>query len=234
MCNNVFMTKILFVWDFHGVLEKGNEYAVQELCNLVFKEFGYDRRLNIKETRDWYGLSWFDYFKLSIPDANEEVWNKMVDKVLSFQERGWGIVQKHLQPRDFAKEVLSEIQISGHENILLSNTRPEHIRSFTDAIGITEYFEKIIGVDENNNSQVEDGSVNVKSQALKNYLDGKNFRRIIVIGDRDIDIKAGQDNGAVTYLFQNPDFAVKQFNINPTSRISDLREVLQELVQEVG
>ncbi len=223
------MNKILFVWDFHGVLEKGNEYAVQEFCNLVFKELGYNRRLNIEETRNWYGLSWFDYFKLSTPDANEEVWNKMVDKVLSFQKKGWGIVQKHLQPRDFAKEVLSEIQTSGHENILLSNTRPEHIQSFTDMVGVTDFFNKIIGIDTDNNSQVGKGYVNIKSQVLSKYLDNKTFQKIVVIGDRDVDIKAGVDNNAITYLFQSPDFTIKQIDTSPNYKISNLKDVLQEL-----
>lgn len=223
------MNKILFVWDFHGVLEKDNEYAVQELCNLVFDELGQTRKLSIEEVRDWYGLSWFDYFKLSFPDGNEDLWNSMVTKVHSLQQRGWDIIQKHIKPRDFAKEVLMKVQTSEHENILLSNVRPEYAKLFTDLIGITQYFSQLIGVDTDNNSQIEEGLVNAKSQALSKYLDNKTFKKIIVIGDSDIDIRAGIDNNATTYLFQSPDFAKKQNSVKPNHIINDLRNILQEL-----
>jgi hypothetical protein len=34
--------KVLFVWDFHGVLEKGNVYAAKEACNLILERVGMD------------------------------------------------------------------------------------------------------------------------------------------------------------------------------------------------
>ncbi len=83
--------KILFVWDFHGVLEKGNVYTVQKLCNLVLKDFGTGREISIKEAMDWYGISWFDYFKSAVPQGNPEMWQNMVNKVLSLQKEGWEI-----------------------------------------------------------------------------------------------------------------------------------------------
>lgn len=100
--------KILFVWDFHGTLETGNVYAVQELVNLVLKDFGINKEVGIKEVRDWYGLSWFDYFKLALPEGNPKLWQSMVNRVYSFQERGWDIIKKHLKARDFAEEVLKK------------------------------------------------------------------------------------------------------------------------------
>jgi len=30
----------LFVWDFHGVLEKDNDLAVEVICNQVLEAFG--------------------------------------------------------------------------------------------------------------------------------------------------------------------------------------------------
>ncbi len=71
--------KILFIWDFHGVLEKGNEKAVQELCNLILKDFQIQKEVSLKEVIDWYGLSWFDYFKLAAPQGNNELWQEMVN-----------------------------------------------------------------------------------------------------------------------------------------------------------
>ena len=36
----------LFVWDFHGVLEKGNDLAVLDITNKVLEQAGYSERLN--------------------------------------------------------------------------------------------------------------------------------------------------------------------------------------------
>lgn len=97
--------KNLFVWDFHGTLEKGNVYAVQELVNLILKDFEINKEISIKEVRDWYGLSWFDYFKLAIPEGNDKLWQDMVNKVLSLQQRGWNIIKAHIKLREPAEEV---------------------------------------------------------------------------------------------------------------------------------
>lgn len=38
----------LFIWDFHGVLEKGNDDAVVEITNLALRRHGYSRELTLK------------------------------------------------------------------------------------------------------------------------------------------------------------------------------------------
>lgn len=49
---------ILFVWDFHGVLEKDNELAVHEVTNRVLGEFGYEEKASIDDIHMMYGLPW--------------------------------------------------------------------------------------------------------------------------------------------------------------------------------
>jgi len=49
----------LFVWDFHGVLEKDNEKAVVKITNIVLSQSGYSERLNIDDCHRFYGLRWF-------------------------------------------------------------------------------------------------------------------------------------------------------------------------------
>lgn len=48
----------LFVWDFHGFLEKDNEKAVVEITNMVLSQFDYEERLSLDE------LSSFLWFKM--------------------------------------------------------------------------------------------------------------------------------------------------------------------------
>ncbi len=173
MTNN----QILFSWDFHGVLEKGNEYSVQALCNLVLKEFGQNRQMTLAETINWYGLSWYDYFKLLAPKGDQKLWKDMVKRTFSFQDKGWKIIKNNLKPREFAKEVLSTIKKEGHANILLSNTHPTHIRPFTDLLDLTKYFDHIIGVDTHRESRLGKEIDSVKTQVLYNFLKGKNYQK---------------------------------------------------------
>ena len=126
--------KILFVWDLHGTLEKGNVNTVHEIINLVLKNSGIDKKISLRNAIEWYGLSWFDYFKLALPEGNQQLWKGMVKKVFSLQEKGWEIVKKNMKPRDFAVKVLKIIQKQDHHNIVLSNTPPQHIRTFTDLL----------------------------------------------------------------------------------------------------
>lgn len=221
--------QILFVWDFHGVLEKGNEKSVEELCNLVLKDFGFERRINLKEVVDWYGLNWLDYFKLAVPEGNPELWQKMKEKVLSFQERGWEIIKKNIKAREFARDVLEEIENKGHQNVLLTNAQPEHAKRFTELIGINSYLDEIIGVDTPYYFRKTDKIHAVKGDKLANFLKGRDFKKIVLVGDRESDIWAGKSCGAMTYLFVDPENGNGKKETEADYTISDLREVLKEL-----
>jgi len=221
--------KILFAWDFHGVLEKDNIYAVQEYVNLVLKDFDVKKEITIIQTISWYGLSWFDYFRMSAPEKNEKIWHEMVHRVISYQQKNLNIIKKHLKARDFAKEVLSKIKNSGHHNIILSNTHPNHIRTFTALLNMSKYFDDIIGVDSHQKTRFKKEICNIKSETLKTYINGKSYRKIIAIGDKESDIIAGKACGATTYLFIDREIISE---IAPTKSdyiSSDLREILKEL-----
>jgi phosphoglycolate phosphatase-like HAD superfamily hydrolase len=220
--------KILFAWDFHGTLEKDNVYAVYELCNLVLKEFGYEKQVSMKEVLDWQGLSWFDYFKLSVPSGSDKIWREMVNRVLSLQEKGWEIIKKYIKPRDFAREVLFEIKSKGHENILLTNSEQAHAEKFAAAVGISDLMDGVIGVDTHRQTRINKEIHNIKGEVLRNFLSGKEYSKVVMIGDKESDVKAGKSCGAVTYLFSGPEVGSAK-ETTADHKINDLREVLKEL-----
>jgi len=221
--------KILFVWDLHGTLEKGNVRAVCELTNLVLKDCGIDKKITLQNAVDWYGLSWLDYFKLAVPEGNQQIWKGLLKNLFSLKEKGWAIIKKHMKPRDFAAEVLETIQKQGHHNIILSNTPPQHIQTFTDLLKITRYFNDIIGVDSHLSSKVNKKNQDKKSRVLRDFLKNKEYKKVVLIGDSEGDVKAGKKCGAITYLFVDPEFKKYRKNIETDYVISDLRDVLKEL-----
>ena len=85
----------LFVWDFHGVLEKDCEFAVMEITNKVLEEFNIKKRINLKETKKLYGLKWSDYFRYCCPNESDTIIMKMVRFAL---KRKW----RYMQPQELS------------------------------------------------------------------------------------------------------------------------------------
>ncbi|MFH1401445.1 MAG: HAD hydrolase-like protein [Parcubacteria group bacterium] len=221
--------KILFAWDFHGTLEKGNINAVRELCGMVLSDCGIKREVRMDDVSKWYGLSWLDYFKLLAPEGNPQLWESMVAKVLNYQDMGWNIVKKHIKAQDFAKDVLGEIKNRGHENILVTNSGQSYAKKFVELVGLSGYMDEVIGVDTHYNSRADKDIHNIKADALRNYLQDKKYNKVVMVGDKESDISAGNDCGATTYLFLTPEAGKKTESTKADHIISDLRKVLEEL-----
>ena len=113
----------LFVWDFHGVLEKDNEHAVVEVTNQVLTEAGIKNRLTLEKCRELYGKKWSVFFKHLAPDADEKTILNMVQRGIDISQET-DVISRHIKPMDFSHEVLKKIKNTGHENLILSNTHP--------------------------------------------------------------------------------------------------------------
>ena len=223
-----YANKILFVWDFHGTLERDNVKAVQELVNKVLSHFKIEREISLAKTVRLYGLSWVDYFKFMYPAGNLTLWQNMKEKAEYYQlkER---VVEKYIKPALNAKFVLSKIKKTGHRNIILTNTNPVWIRRFVKIVKLQKYIDHYIGLDLHSISRRGQDISRVKFEALKKYINKNKFDKIVKIGDRESDIKAGKLIGAQTYYFKNKFNKNIKIRIKPDYIISDLRKVLKEI-----
>lgn len=213
----------LFVWDFHGVLEKDNDLAVLDISNQVLEQAGYSERFSKEENRAFYGLKWFQYFERLLPHLTNEQHLALQTACFEFAEKNLHILAKHIKPNDHALSVLKAIYDAGHDQIILSNTRPHDLLWFVNTVGIKEYFpeEKVIGV----NAHQKHG---VKKDALKHYLKGREFEGIIIIGDSKDDIELREVAGGTTYYYNHPHVGHEK-SIPADHTIKDLRDVLHEL-----
>jgi HAD superfamily hydrolase (TIGR01549 family) len=210
----------LFAFDFHGVLEKNNEYAVQELMKMTLRHFGFETHVSIEKVQAIYGKPWFDYMKHFAP-VSDSTAQAMVDKVLEIQAEN-GVVQRFIKPQDHAREVLGKIQEGGHRSIVVSNTYPEHISMFLNALQLGKLVHKNYGVDS------KQGVIS-KEDILKRAAQEYDADSIVMIGDTEEDIQAGKAAGATTYLFINRANVNRKFTTEPDYIIHDLRDVLVEL-----
>jgi len=211
----------LFIWDFHGVLEKGNEHSVVEVTNKVLEEYGADARLDMKLCLQLYGKKWSEFYRLLLPSADEKTILEMVDRgiAISYETDAF---TKYTQPMDFAQDVLLAIQKAGHENLIISNTHPAALDKFLDAVKITSFISHTIGVDSHRKDL---SGLNNKIPAIKEFLKERKYDKIISIGDRATDVEMGKSINATTYHFSTKGFE----KADPDYQITDLREVLKEL-----
>jgi len=211
----------LFDWDFHGVLETGNEYAVQEVVNRVLPLFGITRKATVEECLMMYGKKWADYYKFYNPKADEETIHKMVEKAVEISV-GEKIASKHMKAAEYARYVLWKIEEYNHTNLLMSNSSEEALDYFLESVKLQDCFDFIFAAD----GHRKEYNVDSKARYLEGFLKNKKFDKIIVIDDMEEGIERGLKFGAITYRYHRNGAKVES---KAHYVITDLREVLREI-----
>lgn len=222
------MTK-LFVWDFHGVLERGNEFAVLEIANLSLKVLDYEERFIKEDIFKLYGSRLVEYFRFKLPSGTSEEYLKLCDTFVEIARRdNTPIFTTYIQPNDYSYEVLEGIAKRGHTQIIISNATLEDLKTFLDSVNIVRYFP------EGTYFGTEDYKLNgaTKIDVLRGFLKEKKFNKLVFIGDSPQDVGLKEEFGGVSYLYAHPGRKFKDCEAD--YRISDLREILKELWRYFG
>ena len=214
----------LFVWDFHGVLEKDNELAVLDISNRVLEQAGYTERLSAKDSQEYYGLKWYQYFERLLPNLSTDQHMALQAACFRFAEQNLHILADHIRPNDHAHEILEAIELAGHDQIIVSNTRQQDLLWFVQAIGIEQYFpeEKVFGVNAHQTHSA-------KKDALQKYLATKPDTSIVIVGDSAGDMELKEVQGGTTYFYTHPHLTPSTQKSAADFYISDLRAMLREL-----
>jgi phosphoglycolate phosphatase-like HAD superfamily hydrolase len=211
-----------YVWDLHGTLEQGNEVAVIRLSNEVLADHGFRQRFQDDDAVRLYGLKWFEYFKDLLPDEQPEVWYKLQDACFERSENDVDIQLASVAPTPNSAEVLAAVGKKGIQ-VLLSNTRPETLPVFVDHLGLARFF------DDDHRIAVDGHSLGgrTKVDVMKEYLAGRHFDRIAVIGDSASDMKLGRAIGATCVLYNHP--YLPRRDVDADVFTDDLRDVVNVL-----
>lgn len=213
----------LFVWDFHGVLEKDNERAVIDISNKVLKNLGYEKRLSKEDNTKLYGKKWYEYFEYLLPNEPHEKHLEIQQACITYEQAHPNIIGNNIKPNDHATGVLEVIQKSAHDQILISNMSDVALEMFMDSIGIAKYFpQKAFACNTGSGNKVY-----TKHERLSEYLVNKDFDKIIIIGDTPNDISLNDVAGGTTYLYTHKHLKFK--DCRPDYKINDLREILREV-----
>lgn len=212
----------LFVWDFHGVLEKGTEGAVLEISNEILKQFGYSCRFTKGDIDKLYGLKWFEYFERLLPQESHERHLALQKCCFELSNANPEVITKHIQPNDHVYEVLDRIA-QKHCQVLISNTTRESFRIFLDFVQITSYFPEDHVFAVNAHQQ----HTRTKKAVLREFLKEKEFDDIIVISDSSSDKNLVSVAGGTFYLYSHPGRPFEDCDAD--YKIRDLRELLREI-----
>lgn len=214
----------LFVWDFHGTLEKGNERAVQEVSNLVLESLGYDERLSEEDSQRLYGRNWYEYFEHLLPQESHERHVQLQEVAFLLSNSRPDIIAKYVKPNDHAHEVLDAILASDHDQIVISHTLPESLELFLDVVQMVQYFPEGSAFAVNGHAREVQRT---KQDVLREFLNGRSYRKIIIIGDSEKDMQLVSVAGGISYLYAHPG---RPFPDCPVDyRIQDLRKIFSEL-----
>jgi len=214
----------LFVWDFHGTLEQGNEKAVREISNLILERNGYDQRFTEEEVnKELYGKKWYQYFEILLPNEEKNVHLNLQNQCVEYSLSHPEIVAKYIKPTNYAHLVLEEIS-KIHSQVIISNCEPEGILMFVESVKMTHYFneENTFAI----NAHLEEG-MKTKSDALKSFLIGKTYSDFVFIGDSIQDIILKKEFGGTSYLYTHPGRDFKKCgDFEPDFRIRNLIDIL--------
>jgi phosphoglycolate phosphatase-like HAD superfamily hydrolase len=214
----------LFVWDLHGVLERGNDHAVIDISNEVLSTFGYEQRFEYDDGRRLYGKKWYEYFAFLLPGETHDRHLQLQDACFTLSEERPDLQYRWMTPTPHVTTVLETVA-ARHQQIVISNTRPGTLDMFLKLLELTDYFTpgRAFAVDQH----VRDEKT-TKKDVLAEYLAGRPaFEEIVIIGDSASDMRMAEVAGGTTYLFAHPEFAFR--NCPADFRIRDLREVLHRV-----
>ncbi len=214
----------LFVWDFHGTLEKGNERAVQEVSNLVLESLGCAQRLSEEDSQRLYGRNWYEYFAHLLPQAPHEWHVQLQEAAFLLSNSRPDIIAKYVTPNDHAHEVLEAICLSEHDQIVISHTLPKSLDLFLEVARMTQYFPEGSAFAVNGHAREVQRT---KQDVLREFLKGRSFEGIAVIGDSPADVQLVSVAGGVSYLYAHPGRPFRDCSAH--YRIQDLREILREV-----
>ncbi|NQV12093.1 HAD hydrolase-like protein [Candidatus Uhrbacteria bacterium] len=195
--------KTLYAWDFHGTLERGTEFVLAAICNILCAEYGVDVKVDGKFIVDHPSFHWRALFdELADGALSEDQLQEMSTR--AYSDEFFHLNSVHSEPQPGAIDVLQGVVDNGDSNIVVSNSRPELIARYVSVVGLSDYFDAILGIESLDPGIAQKYDVTERKAAeIKEHLASHpgEFDRVVMIGDSHRDIEAGQQVGAITFMF---------------------------------
>lgn len=214
----------LFVWDFHGVLEKGNDDLVIEITNLSLKRNSFSRQMLPQENLKLTGKKWFQYFEYLLPSESHETHLKLQQTCFDIEDENPNYTYKYIKTNDHVFEVLDKIS-KKHQQILISNCHEIALAKYISAVKIDKYFN--LQNTFSTNAHIYPEKITKNEIFIKYLKKHPQFNEFITIGDSPTDMEIIDNFSGKRYLYSYPNRNLRDCDAD--FKIHDLREVLKEI-----
>jgi phosphoglycolate phosphatase-like HAD superfamily hydrolase len=204
----------LFVWDYHGTAEKGNDKTVIEITNRILERNGHKERLTEDKAAAWTGRHWWEYFLQLIPGLPNTEYSRYEEACVAEFNAEPDLMLKYIKPNDNVHEVMDSIALK-HTQILISQVHRKVLGHFMKAISIERFFPEGCAF-----ASLDEGKT--KQQVLRDFVNGKQYDAVVAIGDSPHDMI-----GTVNYLYAHPGRQHRRWESH--YRINNLLDVLREI-----
>ncbi len=214
----------LVVWDLHGTLEEGSDRAVVDLSNVVLERYGYAERFSYADSGHLSGRKWHEYFQWRLGAGDHERDLALQDACFTLSAENTEFQRRYVRPTPHAPLVLEAVR-SAHQQLLISNARPETLRLFIGFLGYGTFFTA-------GNAFAAGGQASRSPRSKADILAGflrtaGNYEELLIIGDSPDDMRLRDVAGGITYLFAHP--GTEFSDCEADFRIRDLRAILDRL-----
>ncbi len=192
MDHRSFVEKIThIIWDWNGTIIDDVQLCVDIMNQLLAENnlpgIGLKTYRNIFTfpVRDYYRKAGFDLDKINFEDIGQrfiDIYNQRVNEI-------------QLQPG--VQDLLSKLQKAGKKQILISARQAESLREDVEWFGLTQFFDQIIGLD--------DDLARGKEHLVRNFFAQNDLhpKQLLFIGDTDHDIEIARSVGAHFFVVSN-------------------------------
>lgn len=211
----------LFVWDFHGTLEKGSEEGVRYLLNTILREKNYTQRFTVGDAQRLAGKKPSEHFADLLPDEPAERHLELQQQWYAAFDTDPMAVIRFVKPNDHAHDVLAQVG-SKYQQILISNVRSDSLSRYVEQVQMLPYFssDALFGI-------VREPKM-TKEEALCEFLSQHpDYDSLVCVGDSVADVGLVSVLKGSSYLYAHEGRPFR--DCEATYKINDLREVLREI-----
>lgn len=219
------MTNLL-VADFHDTLCTGNRTATLESSNLSLEHFGRKERFTYQDIEKLDGKAWGDYFRFLCPSVGDDEIESLVTQAITYDNI---VIPKYVRPMEGAIELLETIKKNGDYVTIASMCQEDALRDhYYPIVGISHLVDHTIVITDKILKIGRISPEQVKADALKVFLQDKQFQKKVIVGDKESDIIAGNMTELTTFFF-SPEGKTCQL---AEYSIRDLRDILSFLYKK--
>jgi phosphoglycolate phosphatase len=202
------------IWDWNGTLLDDIDVCIQSM-NAVLQKHNLDTLKNRSDYRSKFCFPIEEYYRNLGFDFSETPFDDLANEFIATYQPS----SKKCPLVRNAERIVETIDAMGYRQIILSASNQANLENQVKDFGITEYFERILGIDDiYARSKIEIGRKWVQENAID--IDGS-----FVVGDTWHDFQVAKALGCKCIMYTNGHQNIEAGRFRDTFFVDDLTEI---------